>query len=137
MLVNAIVIARPSVASASDDFIRVEGQRLVDGRGQAFDIKGINLGNWLVPEGYMFKFTHARAPGEIASVIETLIGAEDASRFWSEFRNSYITEHDIRFIKAAGFNTVRVRCIGGSSSSPARGASRIGSKGRAGHCLTG
>jgi endoglucanase len=82
--------------------------RLVDGHGDRFAVKGINLGNWLVPEGYMFKFTHARAPKEIAGVIEALIGPEEASRFWTEFRDVYIAEDDIRFIKAAGFNTVRV-----------------------------
>ena len=56
----------------------------------------------------MFKFKYALAPREIAAVIAALIGAEAASRFWTQFRDVYITEDDIRFIKAAGFNTVRV-----------------------------
>ncbi len=56
----------------------------------------------------MFKFDHARAPNEIAGVISALIGPEQAARFWSEFRDVYVAEDDIRFIKAAGFNTVRV-----------------------------
>jgi len=94
--------------AAPTDYIHAEGRELVDARGERFAIKGINLGNWLVPEGYMFKFTRARAPGEIASVIAALIGPEQASRFWVRFRDQYITERDIRFIKAAGFNTVRV-----------------------------
>jgi hypothetical protein len=95
-------------AAAASGFIRAEGTRLVDAEGQRFTVKGINLGNWLVPEGYMFKFMRARAPAEISGVIEALIGPEEASRFWTEFRNEYIAEDDIRFIKAAGFNTVRV-----------------------------
>jgi endoglucanase len=90
------------------DFIHAQGRHLVDGRGDRFDVRGINLGNWLVPEGYMFKFKYALAPKEIAAVIAALIGAEAASRFWTQFRDVYITEDDIRFIKAAGFNTVRV-----------------------------
>lgn len=93
---------------AAPTFIHAEGTRLVDGRGDGFTVKGINLGNWLVPEGYMFKFTRARAPNEIEGVIETLVGAREASRFWTEFRDVYVAEEDIRFIKAAGFNTVRV-----------------------------
>ena len=56
--------------AAPADFVHAEGTRLVDGHGDRFDIKGINLGNWLVPEGYMFKFMHARCPTEIAGVIE-------------------------------------------------------------------
>jgi endoglucanase len=107
-VVVALFVGHGSVRAASPDFIHADGARLVDGNGQRFDIKGINLGNWLVPEGYMFKFTHARSPTEIAGVIEALIGPEAAARFWSDFRERYITAEDIRFIKAAGFNTVRV-----------------------------
>ncbi len=93
---------------APADFIHADGKRLVDGRGARFTVKGINLGNWLVPEGYMFKFTRARAPSEIAGVIGALVGHEEASRFWTRFRDVYVAEQDIRFIGAAGFNTVRV-----------------------------
>jgi endoglucanase len=106
-LVGVAVAGRAASADATG-FIHAEGRQLVDARGDRFAIKGINLGNWLVPEGYMFKFTRARAPGEIASVVEALIGPDEALRFWAKFRDQYITERDIRFIKAAGFNTVRV-----------------------------
>jgi endoglucanase len=96
-------------ASASPpNFIRVDGRHLADSDGRRFAIKGINLGNWLVPEGYMFKFKHALAPKEIDGVIESLVGPEQATRFWTKFRDAYVGEDDIRFIKAAGFNTVRV-----------------------------
>jgi aryl-phospho-beta-D-glucosidase BglC (GH1 family) len=104
-LIVALAAGGPAAAA---DFIHADGKRLVDGRGQTFALKGINLGNWLVPEGYMFKFKTARSPSEIAAVIETLVGRDDAERFWTRFRDVYVTQDDIRFIKAAGFNTVRV-----------------------------
>jgi endoglucanase len=107
-LVITLIFGNGSGVAAPPDFIHAEGTRLVYTHGDRFAVKGINLGNWLVPEGYMFRFTHARAPTEIASVIEALIGPEEASRFWTEFREGYISRDDIRFIKAAGFNTVRV-----------------------------
>ncbi len=94
--------------AASADFIHADGQRLVDGRGETFAVRGINLGNWLVPEGYMFKFTRARSPTEIAGVIEALLGPQHAAAFWEKFRDIYIAKPDIDFLKAAGFNTVRV-----------------------------
>jgi len=108
LLVVLLRIGAGSAIAAPADFIHAAGTRLVDGHGERFVVKGINLGNWLVPEGYMFKFTRARSPSEIADVIEALIGAEAATRFWAEFRDVYVAEDDIRFIKAAGFNTVRV-----------------------------
>ncbi len=101
-------LALPGAPRAAAKFIHAEGTKLVDGQGERFAVKGINLGNWLVPEGYMFKFARKRAPSEIAEVIEALVGPQEAERFWAAFRQDYITESDIRFIKAAGFNTVRV-----------------------------
>jgi endoglucanase len=90
------------------DFIHASGARLVDGGGDQFDIKGINLGNWLVPEGYMFKFKHALSPMEIAWLFYDLLGREAAADFWKRFRDVYIAKDDIDFIKKVGFNTVRV-----------------------------
>ncbi len=103
-----LVFGTGPAAAASGDFIHADGTHLVDGNGSRFAIKGINLGNWLVPEGYMFNFKRARSPSEIGDVIEALIGPQEAARFWSKFRDVYIGEEDVRFIKAAGFNTVRV-----------------------------
>ncbi len=108
VLAAAALIGAAPARAAADGFIHADGTRLIDGRGETFAVKGINLGNWLVPEGYMFKFTRARAPNEIEGVIAALIGAEAAQRFWTSFRDVYVARDDIRFIKAAGFNTVRV-----------------------------
>jgi len=106
--VMSLIIGNGSGLAAPRNFIRAEGAYLVDVYGDRFAVKGINLANWLVPEGYMFKFAHARAPTEVAGVIESLIGPEEAHRFWGRFREVYIAKEDIAFIKAAGFNTVRV-----------------------------
>lgn len=107
-LVIALLIVKTPAHAAAADFIHADGARLVDGDGDAFAVKGINLGNWLVPEGYMFKFARARAPNEIETVIAALIGRTAAARFWARFHDVYVAKDDIRFIKAAGFNTVRV-----------------------------
>jgi endoglucanase len=104
----ALLLANDGNAATLGDFIRADGKYLVGANGERFAIKGINLGNWLVPEGYMFKFTRARAPSEIDAVIRGLIGPQDSDRFWTEFRDVYVAKADIDFIKAAGFNTVRV-----------------------------
>jgi endoglucanase len=108
MLAGALFASGGTGLAASADFIHTDGQRLVDGRGETFAVRGINLGNWLVPEGYMFKFTRARSPTEIAGVIDALLGPQDAAVFWAKFRDIYVAKPDIDFLKAAGFNTVRV-----------------------------
>ncbi len=35
-------------------------------------------------------------------------GRERAASFWTQFRDTYIAQDDIRFIKSVGFNTVRI-----------------------------
>ncbi len=102
------LVGLSSAHAAATDFIHAKGTQLVDGQGAPFAVKGINLGNWLVPEGYMFKFARKRAPSEIAEVIEALVGPQEAARFWTTFRENYVAQPDIQFIKRAGFNTVRV-----------------------------
>jgi len=109
LLATAIGLAGGGLArGAPADFVHAEGARLVDGQGADFTVRGINLGNWLVPEGYMFKFKKALSPSEIASLFDALLGPEQAARFWTRFRDVYVAEDDIDFLKAAGFNTVRV-----------------------------
>lgn len=104
--------AGPSQAAAlpapPDGFVSVRGRHFVGPDGRPFLIRGINLGNWLVPEGYMFKFDRAKSPREINAVIERVVGRASALRFWEAFRNNYIARDDIAFIQACGFNTIRV-----------------------------
>lgn len=98
-----------SVASNGQSrFVTTRGKDLASPDGKPLLLKGINLGNWLLPEGYMFKFKTANSPVLIHTVINELIGEDEARRFWKAYSDNYITREDIRFIKQAGFNSVRV-----------------------------
>lgn len=103
---GAAALARPAPAAAR--FVRAEGKRFIGRDGRPVLLKGINLGNWLMPEGYMFKFKGARSPKAIQAVIERLAGPAGAAQFWRRFRDTYITEDDIRFIASVGFNLIRI-----------------------------
>jgi hypothetical protein len=46
--------------------------------GRTLFLKGINLGNWLLPEGYMFKFKTASSPRLISTVVNQFVGEEFA-----------------------------------------------------------
>lgn len=94
--------------AATPGFIRAEGTRFVNPDGSTFHIKGMSFGNWLLPEGYMFKFTVQRSPQDIEDVIEYLAGPEEAARFWKDFREAYIQEEDVAFLATSGFTTIRV-----------------------------
>ena len=92
-----------------DGFVRAHNSALVDGSGRELLLRGVGLGNWMLPEGYMWRFaTGAESPREIEALTERLLGAEAATRFWREFHDGFITERDIERIAASGFDHVRL-----------------------------
>jgi endoglucanase len=93
-----------------EGFVHVEAGRLVDGRGGPLVLRGVGLGNWLLPEGYMWKFEKPgpQSPREIEALVEDLVGPERAVEFWRRFRDVFITEDDIARIRAEGMNHVRL-----------------------------
>ncbi|MBN1361844.1 MAG: cellulase family glycosylhydrolase [Sedimentisphaerales bacterium] len=89
-------------------FLRTQGQDMVGEHGNKVLLRGVGLGNWLLPEGYMWKFgDRGDRPRRIEKIVSDLIGPEQAERFWLEFRKHYITEADIARIAELGFNSVR------------------------------
>src|SRR5579862_3439067 len=97
------------LAAAGQRFVHTQGARIVAPDGEKLRLRGINLGNWLVPEGYMWRFDKGPASfREISALLNDLIGPADAARFWKQYRDNYITEADICFLHDAGFNSVRI-----------------------------
>jgi len=96
------------IAQTRMKFVSVKGKDFITSDGKPLALKGIGLGNWLLPEGYMFEFKKAGSPLQIYEMTNQLIGESKARKFWRSFRDNYITEKDIKFIKQSGFNSVRV-----------------------------
>jgi hypothetical protein len=89
-------------------FLRASGQDIVNEAGEKIFLEGVGLGNWLLPEGYMWKFgALGDRPRKIEKVVADLIGEEKAAQFWKSFRQNYITEADVKRIAELGFNSVR------------------------------
>src|SRR3977135_401051 len=101
-------LASSTLSNGQSRFVTTGGKDLVATDGKPLLLKGINLGNWLLPEGYMFKFKTANSPRLIQTVINELVGEDEGRRFWKTYHQNYITQEDIRFIKQSGFNSVRV-----------------------------
>jgi endoglucanase len=89
-------------------FVTVKGRQIISPDGEPLLLKGIGIGNWLLPEGYMFGLRRANSPRLIDEVICQLVGEEQARQFWRTYTDRYITQEDIGFLKSAGFNHIRV-----------------------------
>lgn len=89
-------------------FITISGTNLIAPDGQKFFIQGINLGNWLNPEGYMFGFSKTSSARLIDKAFRELAGPDYTDQFWKKFKDNYVTRQDIRFIKSTGVNSIRL-----------------------------
>ncbi|OIR13118.1 endoglucanase C307 precursor [mine drainage metagenome] len=97
-----------SLTAQTKKFISVKGKEIIGVDGKPFLMRGTNLGNWLVPEGYMFKFKWANSPRLIQEMMNELIGPEESAMFWKKYLNTYITQADIHYLKTIGVNSIRI-----------------------------
>lgn len=96
-------------AFAQPRFVHTDGTRLLDGRGHPLLLRGTNLGNWLVQEGYMFHFEGGpQSAREIEALVNELLGPEAAAKFWQQYLDRYVTRDDIQLLKRSGMNSVRI-----------------------------
>jgi endoglucanase len=107
VLLLLIIFCCPNLVRARG-FLRTRGQDIIDESGNKILFRGVGLGNWLLPEGYMWKFGQSGdRPRKIEKIVSDLIGQGNADKFWLQFRKHYITEADIKRICELGFNSVR------------------------------
>lgn len=103
-----VISLTPFSYSQQNNFVTINGKDFRTPDGKTILLKGINLGNWLVPEGYMFHFKKVSSPGMIYELFNILVGEDEANKFWDAYRENYITNEDIHFIKNLGFNSIRI-----------------------------
>ena len=95
-------------------FLKTENKKIVNMNGDEILLRGVGIGNWLLPEGYMWQFntvkntTRADRPRRIEQLLVELTGKEYAEKFWKTFQRDYFSEKDIAAIAEAGFNSIRI-----------------------------
>ena len=95
-----------SPARSAPAFVRSRGTQMMAGNAP-FQPRGVNLGNWLVPEPYMMG--GGRSNEQLRQALRAAAGSEANFQTWrAAWRDNYITQADIHRIKRLGFNTVRV-----------------------------
>ena len=87
--------------------LRVEGKKIITQRGKEILLRGVNLGGWLMMEGYLL---HGRniPEQEFRERLRKTCGNEIEKEFTKRFRHSFITKDDIANVKKMGLNCVRV-----------------------------
>jgi cellulase (glycosyl hydrolase family 5) len=102
-----VILAVTSQGSAQ--FAHTDHKQIVDRAGKPLLVRAINLGNWLVPEGYMWLFGDGpQSPSEIRALVLELLGPEGSAAFWRQYRENYVMREDLALLHRAGFNGIRV-----------------------------
>lgn len=108
LLLLAVVMCTSIANAQKKKFVYTEGKNVMFPDGKPFIMRGTNLGNWLVPEGYMFKLKDVNSPRTINQAFTELIGPSAVDSFWNTFLNNYVTAADIHYLKSIGMNSIRV-----------------------------
>ena len=87
--------------------LRTCGTGIVDEFGAPVRLRGVNLGSWLLTEGYILGGRNVPEQS-FRSEFEKRLGRKAMEEFTLSFRDSFITEEDIRSIKRWGANCVRI-----------------------------
>ena len=104
-----LLLVSAGASPATAQFVHAQGKQIVDGSGKPILLRGINLGNWMVTEGYMWHFEGGpQSTREIEEFVTEMLGPEHAAAFWHTYHDTYISRDDIHQIKQAGFNSIRI-----------------------------
>ncbi|NLE64597.1 MAG: hypothetical protein GX606_01630, partial [Elusimicrobia bacterium] len=100
------MISRNIPRRGNDAFLKVSGRRVLLGNSPLY-LTGLNLGGWLMPEGYIL---HAPNRG-VRFFREQFIrqrGAAELTALERSFRDNFIQEDDFSRIKGLGVNSIRL-----------------------------
>lgn len=88
-------------------FVHSSGRMLKDGAGETIRLNGVNLGGWLLWEGWIWG-GGLKSEHQIDKQVGALYGQDSIAVFKAKVRQNYIQEADIRQIASRGMNVVRV-----------------------------
>lgn len=88
-------------------FLKVSKGKIIRPDGESLILKGVNLGGWLLMEGYIL---HSLNVGErvFKKEFSKYLGKKELVRFEKDFRNTFIQEEDFKKIACLGFNCIRL-----------------------------
>ncbi len=96
------------LTNTGNAYLHTEGNEIVNSAGTPILLKGVGLGGWLVPEGYMLHVPGYGSPTSIRNRIIDLIGESGADDFFQQYRQNYVAAKDIDSIASWGYNSIRL-----------------------------
>ena len=93
----------------SQVFLKTQGQKIVNQKGENVYLKGLGLGGWMLQEGYMLKTADFAGPQfKIKEKIAEVAGEDGKNEFYKAYLKNGITKKDIDSLAKWGFNSIRL-----------------------------
>ena len=92
----------------SQGFLKADGVKLVDGKGNPVLLRGMGLGGWMVQEGYMLKINDQGQQHKIRERITDVIGTEKTKEFYKAWLHNHTQKIDVDSMHSWGFNSIRL-----------------------------
>ena len=90
-------------------FLKVDGQKITNEKGENIVLRGLGIGGWMLQEGYMLKTAEFAGPQyQIKQKIADLIGEEGKNEFYKAYLKNGFTKADVDSLAKWGFNSVRL-----------------------------
>ena len=97
------------VQASSQGYLHASGIYIADENNNQVLLRGMGLGGWLVPEGYMIgTSSFANSATAFKNVVAQLVGDANADQFFDTYRGKYVQRKDIDSLARWGFNSVRL-----------------------------
>jgi hypothetical protein len=76
--------------STKPGFYKTQGTNVLDASGKPVVLRGVGLGGWLMPEGYMLKISapDGGSPTSIRKQITDLVGTQAAEEFYDLYQKT-------------------------------------------------
>lgn len=106
----------PQTIDSPSGFVKAHGAGIYDGEGKLLRLKGVNLGDWFVQEGYMgLESTESFEPGYYtqsrsirAMEANPNLSDEQREELYNIYMSTFIQEQDFKNIADLGLNVVRI-----------------------------
>jgi len=92
----------------SQGFLRANGTRIVNEKGENVLLRGMGLGGWMLQEGYMLRVHNEGQQHRIRARITELIGESRTAEFYNAWLANHMRRIDVDSMKAWGFNSIRL-----------------------------
>jgi endoglucanase len=92
----------------SQGFLKTDGKRIVNDKGENVLLRGMGLGGWMVQEGYMMRIFSEGQQFRIRERLGELTSPEQIQEFYDLWLANHTRRIDIDSMRSWGFNSVRL-----------------------------